>query len=37
MEIFRQHFSKVSIVWKAGVEMLTVCGASYKTGGNLEG
>jgi hypothetical protein len=39
MGIFRQIglFSKVLVVWEAGFEVLTVCGASCKTGGNLGG
>jgi hypothetical protein len=30
-------FSNVLVVWEAGVGVLTVCGASCKTGGNLWG
>jgi hypothetical protein len=39
MSIFRQnrHFSNVLVVWKTEVEVLTVCGASCKTDGNLKG
>jgi hypothetical protein len=37
MRIFHQigHFSKVLVVWSAGVGVLAICGASCKTGGNL--
>jgi hypothetical protein len=37
--IFHQvgHFSKVLVVWGAGVKVLAVCGAKHKTGGNLGG
>jgi hypothetical protein len=39
MEMFRHigHFSKVLVVWGAGVGVLAVCGASCKMGGNLGG
>jgi hypothetical protein len=35
--IFSQnvHFLNVLVVWRAGVLVLAVCGASYKTSGNL--
>jgi len=37
--IFRQmmHFSKILVVWGAGVRVLAVCGARLKTGSNLGG
>jgi hypothetical protein len=31
------HFSKVLVVWGAGVGLLAVCGISCKTGSNLGG
>lgn len=39
MGIFRQngHFSNVLVVCEAGVEVLIVCSASLKMGGNLGG
>jgi hypothetical protein len=38
-DIFRQkkHFSKVLVVWGAGVGVLLICGARRKTNGNLRG
>jgi hypothetical protein len=37
--IFRQmgHFSKVLVVWGAGVGVLAVCGTKSKMSGNLGG
>jgi hypothetical protein len=39
MWIFHQmrSFSKVLVVWRAGVEVLVVCGACCITGDNLGG